>query len=77
MFTHTDALKQINSISRPTGYNSYAWNVTKKIAQEAWDCYLEGKKFKRPVNYLCKEFYLMIKTPDGHSIVPENKIRRY
>ncbi len=77
MSTLTEAERYINSFSRPSGYNSYAWNVTKKIALEAWDCYLSGKKFRRPINYLCEEFYHMITTPDGRSIVPSKKIRRY
>ncbi len=77
MLTLSDAQRHINSISRPSGYNSYAWNVTKKIALEAWDCYLEGRKFRRPINYLCKEFYYMITTPDGQSIVPIQGIKRY
>jgi len=77
MYTLSDAKRHINSISRPNGYNSYAWNVTKKIALEAWACYLEGRRFRRPINYLCKEFYSMITTPDGQTIVPNSRIKRY
>jgi len=77
MHTIIDAQRHVNSISRPVGYNSYAWDVTKKIALEAWDCYLSGRKFRRPINYLCQEFYQMITAPDGKTIVPKTRIRRY
>ena len=77
MHNLSEAQRHINSISRPSGYNSYAWNVTKKIALEAWDCYIEGRRFSRPINYLCKEFYHVITTPEGQSIVPVKGIKRY
>jgi len=31
MQTILDAQRHINSFSRPYGYNSYAWEVTKKL----------------------------------------------
>lgn len=67
-----DAKKYIDSFPRPTGYNQYAWGVTKKVALEVWDCYLNNRPVRRSINYFCQEFYLMIKKPDGTSIVPTN-----
>lgn len=69
--------RYIDSFSRPNGYNTYAWEVTKKVALEAWDCYLNHRPFRKPVNFFCQEFYDMIRKPDGSYIVPRKRIRRY
>ena len=71
----SEAKKHIDSFSRPTGYNMYAWNVAKKMALEVWDCYLNNRPFTKTINYFCKEFYLMIRTPEGRSLVSESRIR--
>ena len=77
MKTLAEAKRHIDSFPRPSGYNTYAWNVTKKIALEAWESYLSKRPFRKPINYLCREFYQMIRTPEGRSIVPESQYRRY
>ena len=64
-----EAKKHIDSFSRPMGYNTYAWNVTKKTALEVWKCYFNGQAFYRPLNFLCKEFYEMISTSTGECLV--------
>lgn len=70
--------KHIESFSRPNGYSPYAWNVTKRIAQEIWDCYLSGRTYSRPVNFMCREFYQMIQLPEtGEFIIPRSRIRMY
>lgn len=73
----SEAKKYVDSFPRPIGYNNYAWDVTKKLALEAWDSYLHGTPFRRKINYLCNEFYNMIKNPaNGEFIVPGNSFRR-
>lgn len=70
--------RYIDSFSKPDGYNPYAWNVTKKLALEIWDSYLHRQPNRRKINYLCKEFYAMIRRPDnGEFIVPRNSFRMY
>lgn len=76
MYTLADARRYIDSFSRPAGYNTYAWNITKKMALEAWDCYLHNRPFRKPINYFCQEFYSMIRRPDGQYIVPERSFRK-
>lgn len=61
--------KYIDSFSRPLGYNTYAWNVTKKTALEVWRCHFNNEPYYRPLNFLCKEFYEMIKTNSGDSLI--------
>jgi hypothetical protein len=74
--TMPEAKKYVDSFSRPDGFNNYAWEVTKKLALEAWESYLEKRPFHRQINYMCKEFYAMIRRPeDGEYIVPRSKIR--
>jgi hypothetical protein len=77
MNTLTDAKRHIDSFSRPTGYNTYAWNVAKKMALEVWECYLNKRPFTRSINYFCKEFYMMIQTPEGQYIVPKSSFRTF
>lgn len=77
MWNLIDAKRHIDSFSRPSGYNSYAWSVAKKMALEAWDSYLQNRPFRKPINYFCKEFYQMIKTPEGKYIVPEHSFRTF
>jgi hypothetical protein len=67
--------RYVDSFSRPNGYSPYAWNVTKKLAVEAWESYLSGRPFRRPVNYMCQDFYKMIQRPDGEYILPKNSFR--
>jgi hypothetical protein len=72
----SEVKKHIDSFSRPEGYNLYAWDVTKRLALEVWESHLEQKRFSRPVNYLCKEFYQMIQRPEsGEYILPEGSFR--
>ncbi len=72
-----EARNYIDSFSRPSGYNTYAWNVAKRLAMEAWDCYLKGRAFRKPINYFCAEFYEMLRKPEGGYIVPEHRFRKY
>ncbi|WP_306642204.1 hypothetical protein [Sanyastnella coralliicola] len=72
-----EARKYVESFARPIGYNAYSWNVAKRMALEAWDCYLTGRPFRKPINYFCREFYDMLKNPDGGYIVPEHKFKTY
>jgi hypothetical protein len=73
-----DVRMYIESFSRPNGYSPYAWNVTKKIALEIWDCYLSGRSYSRPVNFMCDEFYQMIQKPGtGEMIIPRAGIKMY
>ncbi|MFM1931960.1 MAG: hypothetical protein RL226_1263 [Bacteroidota bacterium] len=72
-----EAQRHIDSIARPNGYNHYAWNVAKRLALEAWECYLTNRPFRRPINFFCQEFYQMLRLPNGSYIVPECKFRRY
>lgn len=65
--------RYINSFPRPVGLNHYAWRSVKRLALHAWECYLNGRRFTHNVNFLCKEFYLMIRTPEGNSIIPESR----
>jgi hypothetical protein len=68
--------RYVDSFARPDGYNPYAWDVTKKLALEAWDSYLNGRPFRRQINYMCNEFYKMIQRPeDGEFIIPRKSFR--
>lgn len=66
----SEAKRYVDSFSRPVGYNTHAWTVTKKLAMEAWECHIDHRHFNKPINYLCSEFYHMIRTPNGDYIVP-------
>ncbi len=66
-----EANRYINSFPRPVGLNSYSWSALKRLALYAWDCYLNNRRFTHSINFMCKEFYLMIRTPEGKFIVPE------
>ena len=68
--TLAEAKRHIDSFSRPEGYNQYAWKVTKKVALEVWDCYLNNRPITRSINYFCQEFYQMLRTTEGTLIVP-------
>jgi hypothetical protein len=71
-----DAKRYVDSFARPDGYNHYAWDVTKKLAMEAWESYLNGRPYRRRINYMCSEFYKMIQRPeDGEFIIPRNSFR--
>ena len=72
-----EAQHHIDSISRPNGYNMYAWNTAKRMALEAWEFYLHNRPFRKPVNYFCQEFYQMLRLPNGNYIIPEHTFRRY
>jgi len=73
----SEVRRYIDSFARPNGYNTYAWEVARKMAYEAWDCYLSQRPFRKPINYFCSEFYQMIRKPNGEYIVPEKSFRRY
>ena len=66
-----DASRYINSFPRPNGLNTHSWRALKNLALHAWECHFSQTRFKHGINFLCKEFYLMIKTPEGKFIVPE------
>jgi hypothetical protein len=68
----SDAHRFINSFPRPSGLNTNSWNALKRLAYHAWECYFSKSRFRHNINFLCKEFYLMIRTPEGEFIVPEN-----
>jgi len=74
--TLREAKRYIDSFSRPQGFNTYSWRVVKKMALTAWEYHLSGKKFDRSVNYMCKEFYLMVQDPGGQYIIPNSKFIR-
>lgn len=73
--TLIEVQRHIDSFARPQGFNTYSWRVVKKLAMKAWEAHLEGKTFQRSLNFMCKEFYMMIQKPDGQFIVPKDKIR--
>lgn len=76
MKTLPEVQQYIDSFSRPQGYSPYAWNITKRLALEVWESYLQNRPFRRPVNYLCQEFYQMIRRPeDGEFILPKHSFR--
>lgn len=77
MKTLAEAKRHIDSVQRPEGYSTYAWNVTKKVALEVWECYFAGRPLSRKINYFCNEFYQMIKMPNGGYIIPRNSFRTY
>jgi hypothetical protein len=72
--TLSEAQRHIDSFSRPQGFNTYSWRVVKKLALRAWESHLEGRIFERSVNFMCREFYLMIQDPEGQCIIPKSKI---
>jgi hypothetical protein len=72
--TLAEAQRHIDSFSRPSGFNTYSWRVVKKMALKAWEKHLEGKVLEYSVNYMCKEFYLMIRDENGQFIIPRNRI---
>ncbi len=72
--TLVEARKHIDSFSRPQGFNTYSWRVVKKLAMRAWESHLEGKNYDRSVNFMCREFYLMIQDAEGQFIIPKSKI---
>jgi hypothetical protein len=67
----------IDSFARPSGYNNHAWRAVKKLALHAWECYLTNQSFGHSANFLCKEFYLMVRNKDGKYIIPEWKVKHY
>jgi hypothetical protein len=69
------ARRWVDSFPRPMGFSPYAWNTTKKIAIEVWKCFFAGRKFDRTLNFMHPSFYMMIKTPEGASILMEKSIR--
>jgi hypothetical protein len=75
MMTQSEIQARIDSVKQPNGYNSYAWQVAKQTAWEAWQCYISGKPFRKNLNYFCREFYTMLQKPDGTYIVPGHLIR--
>ena len=68
-----EANRYINSFPRPAGLNTYAWAAIKRMALKAWECYLTNRKFTHSINFMSKDFYMMIRTPEGKFIVPENQ----
>ncbi len=71
-----EASRYVNSFPRPSGLNTYSWKALKGLALHAWDCHLSESRFEHRINFLCKEFYLMITAPDGKLIVPENSFSK-
>ncbi|MFN0033144.1 MAG: hypothetical protein ACKVOR_13370 [Flavobacteriales bacterium] len=75
-YTLAEAKRYVDSFARPMGYNQYAWEVTKRVAMEAWSSYLSHQPFRRNVNYMCDEFYKMIQHPvSGTFIIPSGSFR--
>jgi len=72
--TLAEAQRHIDSFSRPEGFNTYSWRVVKKMALKAWERHLEGRALEHSVNYMCKEFYLMIRDDEGRYIIPPHKM---
>jgi hypothetical protein len=72
--TIAEARRHIDSFARPQGFNTYSWRVVKKMALRAWESHLEGEKFERSVNFMCREFYLMIQDTQGQYIIPKSKM---
>jgi len=68
-----DASRYINSFPRPNGLNNNSWRAIKKLALRAWECYFNKERFDHQINFLCKDFYQMIRDPYGRFIVPESK----
>lgn len=64
-----EASRYINSFSKPEGLNNYSWRAIKKLALYAWECYFEGRPFSHSVNYMCREFYLMIRDPQQGNFI--------
>lgn len=66
----------VERFPRPYGFNTYAWETTKKLALQVWRCHFEGRAFQRTLNYMHPSFYDMIRTPEGVSLISERMIRR-
>jgi hypothetical protein len=66
-----EASRYINSFARPSGLNTHSWRAIKNLALHAWECHFTERRFRHGINFLCNEFYLMIKTPEGKFIIPE------
>jgi hypothetical protein len=74
--THIQDVKMyIESFLQPQGLNAYAWENTKRTAMEVWECHLKNRPVRRNLNFLCKEFYQMIRKPNGDYIVPRSSFR--
>ena len=71
MKTLAEANRYIDSFKKPEGLNHYSWSAIKKLALLAWECYLENKRFNRTANFLCREFYQMIRDEQGNLIIPQ------
>ncbi|MDA0912661.1 MAG: hypothetical protein O2818_02470 [Bacteroidetes bacterium] len=72
-----EAQKWIDGFPRPLQFNPHAWQTTKKLALLVWKCYLERRPFHRTLNFLHPDFYEMIRTPEGISLVEEGRLRKF
>jgi hypothetical protein len=67
----------IERFSRPVGFNTYAWETTKRLALQVWRCYFDGRSFERTLNFMHPTFYDMIRTPEGNSLLSERLVRKH
>ncbi|MFZ9055306.1 MAG: hypothetical protein ACO2ZL_05805 [Flavobacteriales bacterium] len=67
----------IDRFPRPSQFNQHAWQTTKRLALLVWKCHLQQQPFRRTLNFLHPHFYEMIKTPEGVSLLNENRLRRF
>ena len=72
-----DARMWIESFPRPGGFNTYAWETTKKLALQVWRCHFEGRAFQRTLNFMHPSFYDMIRTPEGVPSLAERMVRKH
>lgn len=68
--------RYIDSFPRPLGLNVHTWELTKKMAFEVWENHIQNRPNRRNLDYLCREFYLLIRKPNGEYIIPPTRFRR-
>lgn len=71
------AKKWIDAFSRPSCFNSHAWQTTKRLALLVWQCHFENRTFNRTLNFLHPSFYDMIRTPEGTALIEEHRLRHF
>lgn len=68
---------QINSFSRPEGYDKDAWAALKGKALAIWIDYLDGQPWEDSVDITCMEFYLMLLDEQKELILPSKDMVRW
>jgi hypothetical protein len=61
--------RYIDSFPRPNGLNVHTWELTKNVAFEVWQNHIQNRPNSR-------EFYLLIRKPNGEYIIPPTHFRR-